>query len=214
LTCTFPAVTVCGEVQDLGKAVLKEGGVISGTVLDGPSRRPLAGATVRVLGGMAKFKQSSGLLSEGDKSMQVTGDPGTFEFRGLKPGPVSLRVTAKGYATQSHALDSNIAVKSHDLRFELEPGGEISGSVVDAEGNLKKGIQVYLREVGDARNQPDSNERTVTDAGGRFLFEGLRAGAYRIIGQKPVVGAGSNVSLDATLKPGERRELKVAFDAP
>ena len=194
--------------------VLEEGGKLSGTVVDSQGGRPVAGAQVRVLGGLVKFNSpasTGGSRSPGDQSVAVTDARGGFEFRNLKPGTVSIQITARGYVTKRvEDLDSNIAEKSRDLRIPLELGAEIEGTVIDADGNAKNGVSVYLTGVGEMANNPDSNQRTATNGEGRFQFQGLAAGTYRVTAQRGEPG--SNPSVEVPVGAGVRQPVELVFE--
>ena len=199
---TFPDVKVGSGVVDLGKAVFQEGGMIAGVVID-ESERPVAGATVRVLGGLIKFNVASSGRISNDPSSVVTDARGAFEFRNLKGGPVTLQVKARGFVDQRvDNLDPNQAQDARRMKVVLSVGGEIFGVVVDAQGNAKSGAVVMLK--GD---QNERNRQGATDSEGRFRFEGLAAGKYRVTATRTGSDRGTNPAQEVLLNANEQVEL-------
>jgi len=129
--------------------------------------------------GLVKFNTSASRPTT-DQSSAVTDARGAFEFRNLKPGPISLQVSAKGYVNQrTENLDAN-SPQARGVKVALEVGGEIYGTVVDANGEAKGGISVFL--TGDRQ---DASQRTATGSDGKFKFIGLAGGNYRVTAQRP-----------------------------
>ncbi len=208
---TFPNVEVTDRVSDLGRVVLEEGGIISGSVVD-PSGRPIPGATVRVIGGISRFNSPTGISggSRRDRSSTETDSRGAFEFRNLKGGPVSLQVTSKDYMTQRiDKIDPNVSSESRNLRIVLELGCEIFGVVTDAAGNAQNGVSVFL--TGD---RPGTNDRRATNSEGRFHFQGLASGKYNVMAQQigRIKDGATNPSVEVHLAPGDQQEVELIFE--
>lgn len=176
---TIPDIVVTnGEIVDIGRFVLREGGIIDGFVLDGKSR-PVSGARVRVQGGKSKFNaSSSGKTGLGSA---MTDKEGHFEFRNLKGGKVTLLVSHRNYVqTKLEDVDSNDSFTSRDLSIILSSGGEISGVVLGVNGRPRKNMNVYLTGLGELARDSSVTQRTKSDQKGKFYFNGLVEGGYRV----------------------------------
>ena len=170
---------------------LQPGGqVLQGRVLD-EGGGPIPGARVT-----ARITLSGGALLPGPaKLLQALADgEGRYELA-LSPREYTVRAEASGYA----AFETTVAVTRairQDLR--LHPAARLSGRIVErATGQPVAGADVQVvptdfREDGNAR-------ATRADGDGRFAFDDLSAGQYRIDArQGALVGAGTVIDLIAT----------------
>lgn len=143
-------VPAAGTVGDVGDVVMSRGYRITGVVRQG--RRPLAGATVSVVG-------------EESQAATVTLTGGRFEVDDLMPG--SYRVRARlpsmpaGHAEQTVTLTVDGRVPN--IALELPPGRKVRGAVTGRDGQPVANALVTVR---GAAGQP-----TVTDASGSFALE-------------------------------------------
>ncbi len=163
-----------GQV-DVGEVKLEEGGVIRGVVIDGATKKPLVGCSVRVLGGRSRLRPGAA-----GSGATVTDGDGRFELRDLRSGRVSIQVLHADYVP---ARIGPLVVDDVDeeLRVELVIGKTVRGTVLDAAGKPCAGENVYLIGRGELARVAGVNQRTKTDAKGAFEFRGLKPGAYRII---------------------------------
>lgn len=90
---------------------LRTGLEIRGTVVDEYSR-PIAGATVRVMGSCCN----------GTAQTEIDG---SFVVRGFEDGRYAVTIEKKGYLDQTHSFE----VPSKELRFMLGAGGAITGFI-------------------------------------------------------------------------------------
>ena len=83
-----------------------------------------------------------------------------------------------------------------------QTSGQISGTLVDANGALLRDAQVSLTRD----DSPDDLRQTKTDASGHFSFSGVRVGSYRVTATAPRFTA---VTVTGAIGPGQVVELPV-----
>ena len=191
---SVPNVKVAeGEVVDLGEIVLELGGTVNGRVIDSQTSQGIEGVRVQVVQGTSRFVRADPGTDSGSPTtsspIQVTGSDGSFTFTGLKSGNLALRFSHEVYV--GHRIDDvnpDVPEKSRDLQIVLDKGGEISGMVIDKEGQPRAGMPVYL--IG---SDAGSNQTMQTDEEGRFHFGSIPTGTFTVkahkfasvAGQKP-----------------------------
>ena len=200
-----------GEVTDLDRAELQEGGIVDGTVVDAETREPVQGARIRVQGGKRKFLPSSPGKNAGSPLSVLHSDgKGYFRFTDLRGGSVTLTVSHKDFiATTVDGIDVNDALESRNIMVELGPGGEVVGTVVDGDGQPRTALDVYLTGTGTLQRDTSVNQRSKTDAQGHFNFRSIRAGQYRVTARDLKaqrsdyvtieIGAGGSIPVDLVL---------------
>ncbi len=102
----------------------------------------------------------------------TSAEDGSFQFDDLMPGRYSLEVELPGYQTRKI---SSLAISPGQALHEeitLELGHEISGRVLNIDGEPLKGQTVRLR--------PDTALSVVTDDEGLFHFDTLANRRYRV----------------------------------
>jgi len=151
-----------GEPPDDVDWPMIQGACIAGVLLTAGGR-PLLGAKVTV---------------EGSSSpTQSTEDDGRFAFCGISGGDTcTMKVTAQGFAS----IEEEIDVPSEgieELRVVMQPEAVAAGVVLAPDGRPKALLRLQ------ALAEPKTVDRPPwvrTDFEGRFRFEGLPAGEYRI----------------------------------
>lgn len=104
---------------------------LSARVLDGPTGRPIDGSDSAGWSGFSVVPASQA----GATALLPLDSSGTISVRGLPPGPVSLTVEVRGYATWRERVDLRPGV-IHDIGpVRLWPSCCIEGRVVDEAGN-------------------------------------------------------------------------------
>jgi Carboxypeptidase regulatory-like domain len=152
---------------------------ITGTVVDGVTRVPLAKANVFI-------------SPTSDRTRRIgtsSAAEGRFAFNDLPPGKYVLSGSAKGYPyrmfQQHETFSTGVAVGkdlvSESLVLQLFPLGSISGQVTDEFSDPVRSAQVMLLHSGVNGQGRLRTERQVTsDDQGRYRFAGLQAGRYYI----------------------------------
>lgn len=188
---------------EIGPLTLVAGAAIHG-IVTGPDGRPAADATIESVG---QYRTG------GAPTRTATSDvDGRFRIDGLSSDLVHLGVRASGYPILTRG---NVRTNNDDpVLFELEPGASLTGRVLDSGGNGVAGIPVSLGiDHGPFAdddwllwNAEDTDPRRMTDAEGRFRFEGLMAGTWSAAAKKGTEGA----RLDGiALAPGAEREIEL-----
>jgi hypothetical protein len=119
---------------------------------------------------VANARVWSGSIDDFEGAFVVTGAEGTFELRGLPPGPIAL--TARDGAARS----TNLLARRDQVQLELQPGrtehwvatlrvptdeAVLRGQVVDTDGVRLPSWRVQVRS-------PDGGAAVRTDSGGFF----------------------------------------------
>jgi len=117
-------------------------------------------------------------------SQEVEISAGSFEVRNLGPGAHSMEIRAAGRAP---ARLERVRVRPGDFtdvgEILLQPGLELEGRVVTADGGAAvAGASIRIdRGAGPSSWTQESGEFvTVSDAGGRFVFDELEAGRFTL----------------------------------
>lgn len=151
---------------------------IKGTITD-ESGNPVEGVTLELT-----YSQDRQYV-EGAEVLrtEVTDANGDYEFEGLDMRgyyvkPVSNTYTFdpdKSYATFTQSFNDKI----RDFTA-LDPYYDISGEIVDADGNPVAGVQVTLNDL--TNSDPSVAPKTTeTDTSGSYIFEDLEPGHYSVV---------------------------------
>ncbi|HKE01944.1 MAG TPA: carboxypeptidase-like regulatory domain-containing protein, partial [Planctomycetota bacterium] len=201
------------------KLALRAELAVEGTVVDGETGAPVAGARVAVLTNARTEPRAADLASA--KGGALTDDKGRFRARDAGgPRSVSLLARAAGYAP---TIGGPVRLKEGgdvpQVAVRLDRGGRIAGRILG--GNPLLGVQgasVALLARDPAR-QPGAPSptylvaRAVSNARGDYEFEDLAAGLYLV--EARLVGAGCERSEEVALgKAGRRETLDVRLPAP
>jgi len=153
---------------------------VTGSITTARGRQPLEGTEVTLNTGAASVRAR-------------TGRDGNFRFEDVPPGPVQLVAARAGYvkAEQSLSLeapdraDRPVALDPLDL----EPGGTVTGEVVDARGEPVAGAKVSVGWF-SARRPGTLDAAAVTDARGEFRLEEVAEGEIAVEASAPGTGKG------------------------
>jgi carboxypeptidase family protein len=145
---------------------------LSGTVTD-DAKGPVAGALVTAI-----FKAQSRFFEA------MSDERGHFRLGALPPGEYTLLIAKEGLETWSG--DFTGYAPEVEKTFIMEGPKRLSGRVLRA-GTPVAGVEVGLRP--DPRDSPAPGAVTLTDAAGRFSFEGLRPQVYYLVATQGGDGA-------------------------
>ncbi len=135
-------------------------------VLDAESDHPVSGARVEI----RAF----------EKRTAVTGPSGSVQFEGVGSAG-HLTVRTRGFVTVSRSFGVPEASKLPVVfRVALRRGTGLSGRVVDAQGAGVAGALVRLFKFTEVTGGPRSNPATPSDDQGRYCFEAVAPGTYRL----------------------------------
>ncbi len=202
-----------GESVDLGQIILEVGGKVNGKVVDAVTKRPLEGARVQITQGSSRFLRTDPSNTTGGplpNPVQVTGADGGFAFVGLKGGALTLRVSLDGYVSRKvDDVNPDVADKSQGLVIEIDQGGEINGTVFDAEGKPKAGMPVYLMSEDASANQTQQSDRE-----GKFRFVGVTSGRFTVKAHKfgTVTGGAEQAENTVELSPGSVQTVDLQLE--
>jgi hypothetical protein len=165
--------------------------------------QPFAGARVTLVYGEPAL-DSSFAWGYHDASWEAmlrgrTGNDGWANFRGVTFGGATVLVQAPGYARYRVGWRDG----KSELMAALAREAVVTGEVRDAAAKAVPAFYVGVRSEGD-----QISERVDADAMGRFRIAELPAGTWTLV----ITSADGNSTLHEeriTLKPGERRALKI-----
>jgi hypothetical protein len=194
---------------------------ISGTVTDGPTGRPLAGAVVYV--------GITGRGAVGRVSRQLTDSKGRFVFVDLPAhDQYFLNASHFGYVNGGHGVTPRRAAPTRirladgewfkDAHIQLWPPAAIGGRVLDERGEPVVGVpvRVLARILVGGRPQLAAGPGTVTDDRGAYRIAGLKPGRYLV--QAPsvqsAVPAGVEPSAPSGSAAGAPPAPRPAMDMP
>jgi hypothetical protein len=178
----FPAVRAQGTTGTPAELTLAFGGGIDGLVRDAHTAGPIAAARVVATG-------------PGDASHEVaTGADGAFSLAPVAAGSWTLSVTAPGYVPAAAQVVEVPAgrepgqVTARDVRFQLERGATVAGTVRDANGQRVAGATVRAGQV-----------EVRTDIEGKFRLSDVPTGRTEITASLDSVQG----SVIVPLRPGD-----------
>lgn len=142
---------------------------VSGRVLDAESGEPVEGVIIR------SFQSGPG----NDRAIYASSDvDGQYCFESLPPGHrVFLRMHKAGYRigesreAKHIRLDPGMRVENVD--FRISRGLDVSGRVVDEEGNPIPGVEIQ----GKSQSDDDQSQSTLSDVSGAFVLRGFAPGS-------------------------------------
>lgn len=169
---------VAGLKPEPVRITLARGATVAGVVTDGDGK-PLGGVRV------ARAEQGSRRMFAFARTSTTSSADGRYRLEGLPPGQHVLSYAHEGF--RETVRDVEVSEGEVQLDVVLEPGLEIAGRVVDAEGAPVAGARVeaattvrdVMRRIMGGRQ--DGEETT---ADGTFRLRGLAAGSYTVSANK------------------------------
>ena len=198
---------VSGETKTI-EVKAARGLVIRGRVVDGKNGRGVQDATVSAREGGA----SGGLFMldlGGGGGGVVTDADGRFEIPDQGPG--SYQVTARHASFSEGTARLTLEDKDGSIDIPVSGGGTIAGVVTSSQGSPLAGAEVSLQNSGDGMRFGFDGQGTTTDGGGRFRFEHLAAGRYKVSAS---LRTEASNAVDVPLNAGDVREdVRLSLDA-
>jgi hypothetical protein len=122
----------------------------------------------------------------------------------LEPGRVTLYAPVPGGEARSGEFDLHGGEEKNDLVLVADVGGQIVGSVWEADGQPALGAQVTAVETVTRREQGTG----LVNGEGRFQFDGLPSGTYAVLARS---GNRSAQAVGLHLEPGEVANAEIRF---
>jgi protocatechuate 3,4-dioxygenase beta subunit len=207
-----------GSLEGL-ELVLGLGASVAGR-LSWPDASPAAEVEVEVgfdlsaLGGMGAFN-----MRRGASGKATTDAEGRFTVTGLGRGPFTLRAEARPPAPEGEERPRHTArldgVQPNTQGIELVLAAPIAlaGRVVDLEGAPLDAFRIRMQELGEgmfaALGRSDRTRSFEKAEDGRFLFEGLEPGHWKVFALAEGFARPDGVELDLPLPEGEELVLTV-----
>ncbi len=186
---TAGVAVVPGRTVEDTDFALADGLAVEGTVTEVDGTTPVAGASVVLV------------TEAGDSLASAADGGGAFAVRSLFPGVYRLEVSAPGYAVSRRMVAVDEGAGPVTVDVVLQVGADIEGTVNEPDGATPvKGVYVELRDASAV-----ALAAAMTDADGRYRFEGVRDGAYALhvlheelawASQPAIVVGGQSVVID------------------
>lgn len=183
---------------------------LRGRVVD-DAGEPVAGVQISLLGVVDKGEDSAKLEASARARFysSTSSSQGTFDFRGVPPGPYELIVRSPAGIYQERRIPIRIP-EDNDIFLELKRGLSVQVLVVDAAGEA---IVSYDLTIQDASGSGGIRSRRV-DSPGPVVLKGLAGTEYEITvtledGRQysAVINVASASSLVARVEPDQARLL-------
>lgn len=205
---TGGVVVAAGETKTI-EVKAARGLAIRGRVMDAKGGRGVQDATVsaRLAGGGGPFVLDLG----GNGSGLVTDADGRFEI--IDQGPGSYQLTARHSLFSEGTARVTIEDKDGVIDIPMLTGGVIAGMVASSQGAPLSGAEVSLQTSGEGGGfrMGMDGQGALTDGAGRFRFEHLAAGRYKV---GATLRTEASPTIDVPLNAGEVREdIRLALDA-
>ena len=157
-----------GAATDVGRVVLRTGGIVRGTVVDGGDV-PVAGAEVNV--------EPRSFLHFVRQPRTTTDGDGAFVLRGVATGTVEVTVSHPSYAEGSTGrIDVDPAHGPTDVKIVLGEGARVQGSVRKRDGSPVPEVTIVLHPLGPNGRPRRTPYMAETGSDGSFAIERVPPG--------------------------------------
>jgi hypothetical protein len=150
-------------------------------------------------------------LSGGTGGDSVTDADGRFEMTDLAPGSYQVTTRHNSYSEGSGRVV--LEDKDGTIDIPVTGGGVIAGVVTSSQGGALAGAEVSLQNGSDGGGMRFGMEGqgTLTDGSGRFRFDHLAAGRYKVSAS---LRNDASTVVDVPLNAGDVREdIRLALDS-
>jgi hypothetical protein len=173
-----------GVTADVGELVLVPGLRLEGQIVRGDDGAPCPGTAVRLDRGAGPVRWSK----EAGHAMTTADGTGRFLLDGLEAGRYTLTLDHPGFAPLQRSVDLVASEATKKIELNLGFGGEIQGTVVDADGLPSRGVSVFM-----LRGVRGFDRRMVTTRDdGSYRFGRVAAGTYFLMRGRSSARAGFN----------------------
>lgn len=190
-----------GKKLQIPEIRLGQGEHVLGEVLDAETELPVTEARA-ALADPAKLERLRFVRPERVANVAVSGSGGWYEIRHAPRGLLVLVVSAPGYLTEFVPVNTREPLPT----VYLHRGGGLGGAVRDSGGAPVPGAKV----VAISKDANDGAEG-VTNRLGRFTFERLRPGRYRVTA---MFAGRASESGEVPVADGIETEVRVKLDVP
>jgi hypothetical protein len=157
-----------GAATDVGRVVLRTGGNVRGTVVDGGDV-PVAGAEVTA--------EPRSFLHFVPPPRTTTDGDGSFVLRGVATGTVEVTVSHPAYAEGSTgAIDVDPARGPAEVKIVLGQGARVQGSVHKRDGSPVPEVTIVVNPLGPSGRPRRTPYTAETSADGSFAIERVPGG--------------------------------------
>ena len=192
-----------GDWAEVGPIQLKRGVVVFGRVTT-ETGMPIPDATVAALdnGGILNITPAPG---RENGIMARTNASGEYELPPLDPS-TSMTITARApkFAKEEKPEVQLGAGGRVQVDFQLEPGLDIAGVTVDAQGKPVARAKITIAALSQKSRFQDT---TFSDEEGNFRAVGLKGGIYAL-----VIDADGNLSVDEKPVPAGKTDLTITLE--
>lgn len=178
---------IAGETVEADLVVERHDGALRGTVV-GPDG-PVPDAFVRA----GRESEASGRAARAPTMSRrtLTDLDGGFEIEGLRPGRYTVQAERRGGGGQARVEHVELDA---EVRITLEDTASLAGTVIGVDGSAPERFEV---EVVDPARRGAGQRQRLFRVEGRWRFDGLRPGTYRLAASAPNGVAEQEVTLAA-----------------